>query len=208
MPAFFYFDLGKVLLDFDHERMLRQMADVAGVDPEAMRAAVLPGGDRSDPQWRLEAGEMSEDAYYEHLCETLGVRPPRAELELAASDIFEPIAPSMRLLERMHAAGLRLGLLSNTNGIHWRYFLDGRYPTLGRVFEVRVGSFEVGAMKPDAAIYRAAAERAGVEPGQIFFSDDRLDNIAGARDFGYDAVAFTGADALEAELGRRGVRFP
>ena len=207
MPEFFYFDLGKVLLDFDHERMLRQMAGVAGVEIEAMRHALMPTGEPTpgDPQWRLEEGSISEDAYYEALCETLGTRPPRGELELAASDIFTPIEASMRLVERLAADGRRLGILSNTNAIHWRFFMDGRYPTLRSAFELALGSFELRAMKPDPAIYHAAAERAGVPIERMFFTDDKRENVDGALACGIDAVLFTGTDALEAALSERGV---
>lgn len=206
-PEFLYFDLGKVLLSFDHTRMLRQMAEVAGVSVETMQAVLMPTGEPTpgDAQWRLEEGLLSEDAYYEDLCERLGSRPDRAALDLAASDIFAPIEPSMRLLERLKAAGHRLGLLSNTNPIHWRFFLDGRFPLLNKVFEVYVGSFEVGAMKPDPKIYAAAVERAGVPAEQVFFTDDKPENVAGAIDFGIDAVLFTETATLEHDLTARGV---
>lgn len=208
MPSFFYFDIGNVLLAFDHERMVRQMAAVAGVDTAVVRDAIFSGGDRASAQWRFEAGDLSEDDYYEHLCDALGVRPPRAKLELAASDIFEPIDATMRLVERLRAVGHRLGLLSNTNGVHWRFFRDGRYPTLATAFEVGVGSFEARSMKPDARIFEIAVERAGVPKEEVFFADDREENVAGAIAYGIDAVRFTGAEALEVELRARGVTLP
>ena len=183
------------------------MADAAGVTAEAMRTALMPSGDpaQHDPQWDLEAGALSESDYYEQLCERIGARPPRERLNLAASDIFAPIEPSMALLERLHAAGRRLGLLSNTNSIHWRYYFDGRYPTLSKVFEVRIGSFEVGAMKPDPVIYQAALERAGVPAEKVFFTDDRVENVEGAIACGIDAVRFTDTAQLERDLRARGV---
>lgn len=206
-PEFLYFDLGKVLLTFDHGRMLQQMAEVAGVSPQAMREVLMPAGEPTpgDAQWRLEEGRLSEDAYYEDLCGRLGSRPDREALDLASSDIFAPIDASMRLLERLKAAGHRLGLLSNTNPIHWRFFLDGRFPVLNEVFEVTVGSFEVGAMKPDPKIYAAATKRAGVPVERVFFTDDRPENVAGAIEFGIDAVLFTDTSTLERDLKARGV---
>ena len=38
-PAFFYFDLGNVLLDFDHRRAAQHMAAVAQVPPDIPLAA-------------------------------------------------------------------------------------------------------------------------------------------------------------------------
>jgi glucose-1-phosphatase len=208
-PEFLYFDLGKVLLAFDHARMLRQMAEVAGVTVEAVRDALMPRGEPTvgDAQWRLEAGTLSVDGYYEHLCESLGKRPPREELWLAASDIFAPIEASMDLLERLHTAGHRLGLLSNTSPVHWEFFMDGRFPTLARVFEIPLGSFHAGTMKPEPAIYHFAAQKAGVAPERVFFTDDRAENVEGARVCGLDAVLFTDTAQLERDLRVRGLEF-
>ena len=206
-PEFLYFDLGRVLLTFDHAKMLLQMAAAAGVEPHVMREALMPSGSptEGDPQWLLEAGQLSEYDYYEQLCTTLGVRPPREELERASNDIFGPIDDSLALLERLHEGGHRLGLLSNTCGMHWRWFLDGRFPALANVFEVQIGSFQVGSMKPYAPIYQAAIAKAGVPAERVFFTDDRQENVDGAIAFGIDAVLFTDTARLEYDLRARGI---
>jgi HAD superfamily hydrolase (TIGR01509 family) len=68
-------------------------------------------------------------------------------------------------------------------------------------------SYRLRACKPDAAIFRAAAEMAGCRPAEIFYTDDMPGHIAGARAVGFDAVQFTSARELAAELRERGVRF-
>jgi FMN phosphatase YigB (HAD superfamily) len=206
-PEFLYFDLGRVLLTFDHAKMLRQMAGAAGVEPHVMREAIMPSGSpcEGDLQWQLEAGQVSDDEYFELVCERIGKRPQREQLEQASNDIFAPIESSLELLERLHEAGYRLGLLSNTCGMHWRWFLDGRYPTLTKVFEVQLGSFQVGAMKPYPAIYEAAIAKAGVPAEKVFFTDDRQDNVAGAIACGIDAVHFSDTARLEYDLRARGI---
>jgi HAD superfamily hydrolase (TIGR01509 family) len=60
-------------------------------------------------------------------------------------------------------------------------------------------------MKPDRRIYETAVERAGVLPQDVFFTDDRLENVAGAQAGGIDAVQFDGVDSLVAELRERNV---
>ncbi|TWT40778.1 HAD family hydrolase [Botrimarina hoheduenensis] len=206
-PEFLFFDLGRVLLDFCHDRMVRQMAAVAGVPENTLRQALMPSGELrpGDSQWQLEEGTLAEDVFYEQLADALGCRPPRADLELAASDIFTPIAPSLALLSRLHRAGNRLGLLSNTSPIHWRFFMDGRFPVLNEAFEIALGSFHLKAMKPAPPIYQGAAALTGVAPERIFFADDRADNVAGAIACGWDAIVFTDPLQLTAELRLRGV---
>ena len=51
----------------------------------------------------------------------------------------------------------------------------------------------------------AATELARANPEEIFFVDDRAENVAGALEAGFDAVQFTSADGLIRELLRRDV---
>jgi putative hydrolase of the HAD superfamily len=201
-PKFFYFDLGNVLLLFDHRRAASQMAAVAEVSAESVWEAVF----ESDLEWRFEAGELNHVDFYEQFCAAIGSRPNMDCLHLAAADIFsvnEPLVPIVSALER---AGHRLGILSNTNIVHWNFVSDGRFRVVCDFFKTFALSFKIGAMKPHASIYRAAIKMAQVPPEQIFFIDDRPENVAGARMCGMDAVLFTTAEKLVSDLQDRGVR--
>lgn len=200
---FIYFDLGNVLLHFCHERMCRQMAEAAGISVERVRAIVL-----SDAALRLhETGALSAVSFHEHFCRKTGATLSAEALHAAASDIFTINEPILPVVERLTSAGHRLGILSNTNEAHWQFVTDGRFaPLLPGPFEQAVLSFQEGAMKPDAAIYEAAARYAGVAPHEIFFTDDREDNVAAARTAGLDAVRFADAENLLQELIARGIR--
>lgn len=68
-------------------------------------------------------------------------------------------------------------------------------------------SYELKAMKPQAAIFQAAARLADVQPDEIFFCDDIAGHVAGARAVGIDAVQYTSTPELVAELRKRGIRF-
>ena len=61
-------------------------------------------------------------------------------------------------------------------------------------------SGEVGRIKPDPELFRVACQRIGVTPGETFVVDDRPGNVEGARQFGFTAIQFAGADALRTEL--------
>jgi glucose-1-phosphatase len=205
-PAFFYFDLGNVLLSFSHERMCQQMAEVAGVSAELVRHALFEAkGSARSVQWRFERGDLNVLAVYDHFCETLGVEPNREELFAAGRDIFEVIEESVTIVEQLAASGRRLGIMSNTNTLDWEFVTSGRYPFLNESFEQYVLSFEVRSMKPEPAIYEHAAKLAGVEPGQVFFTDDRQENVDGALAVGLDATLFVDAAKLRADLASRGV---
>jgi len=200
---FIYFDMGNVLLLFDHELGCRQMADVAGVSTDRVREIVFDSG----LELRYEAGELSTREFYEAFCQQAAVTPDFNALMRAAGDIFtvntsiEPVVASLR------AAGYRLGLLSNTCEAHWDYISKHRYAITSEMFEVITLSYEVQAMKPDAKIFEAAAANAGVRPEEIFFTDDVAGHIAGARRAGFDAEQYTTTPELVKQLRRRGLKF-
>ena len=202
-PRFLYFDLGNVLLYFDHMQACRQIAALAEIDPQQVWDLVFDSG----MELRFEAGEVSTDEFYDHFCRQTKTRPEFAALTHAASSIFRVNGGMKAVLGQLLAARHRLGLLSNTNEIHWRHVADGRYSLLPEAFEVLVLSYEVKAVKPDPKIFRIAAEMAGVAPEDIFYTDDVPGHVAAARTAGFDAVQYTTTPALVNELRARGVEF-
>ncbi len=201
-PTFIYFDLGRVLLNFSVPQMLEQVAAVAGITAEQARAACFG----RELVRQHEAGQLSCDQFVESLCEASGKRPDRDNLAMAFCDIFEVNLPVLPLVAQLHQAGYAMGILSNTSATHWEYCLR-RYCVLSEAFAVHALSFRIRAMKPEAAIFQAAANLAGVRPEEIFFVDDLAEHVAGAKRVGFDAVQFTTAAALAAALRERGVRF-
>jgi HAD superfamily hydrolase (TIGR01509 family) len=207
-PEFLYFDLGKVLLDFSIERMCRQMGDVAGVDPAKVREVLYPTAalPQKGLEYDYECGRVSSRQFYERFCQRTGSRPDFDALLSAGNDIFSLNLSLVPVVGQLAAAGHRMGILSNTNQGHWDYCRD-RYRLLTGSFSVFALSFRIGACKPDAAIFRAAAELALSPPERIFYVDDIAGHVAGARSLGFDAVQYTSTPELVAELRRRGVEF-
>jgi glucose-1-phosphatase len=201
-PKFLYFDLGKVLINFSVEQMLEQIGAAAGIDPEAVRKVVLTGRLLHD----LEAGRLSGRRFYEEFCAATNTNANYDRLIAAATEIFELNLPVVPIVAQLQQAGCRLGILSNTCDVHWEYCWR-EYPILSECFSVHTLSYKIGAVKPEAAIFQAAARLAGCEPEEIFFVDDIAGHVAGARAAGFDAVQFTTAKALAEQLRLRGLRF-
>jgi FMN phosphatase YigB (HAD superfamily) len=202
-PRFLYFDLGNVLLKFDHHLAARQMGEVAGVAEDRVWEVVFAG----DLEARYESGEIGDREFYEAFCRQTDTRPDYDALLLAGSAIFTPNTPIFPVVSALDMAGYRMGILSNTCSSHWAYCSDGRYGLVSRAFGVYALSFELGACKPSPKIFAAAAELAGVAPGEILFIDDMAKNVAGAQAAGFDAVQYTTTAALVADLRERGLAF-
>lgn len=206
--SFLYFDLGNVLLSFCHDRMCRQLAAVAGLEAAAVRQAILEADGALAKQMQFERGEITAADYYEFFCRQTDTRPNRTALEQAGSDIFEPIEATLDLVRALAEVGHRLGILSNVGSVHWKYVSSGRFPLIPKAFEILILSHQVRSVKPEPDIYRQAISRARVPAREIFFTDDRAENVAGALEAGIDAVLFTGAAQLANDLQSRGVAFP
>ena len=188
------FDMGRVLVDFCHERMLRQMAEVCRCEPTSLREYLMDSG----LLLRYEQGEFSEDQMHALFEEFLGYEILRADLDRAASDIFTEKPEMLDLLHQLRQHGLKLVLLSNTSRNHFE-FIRPRFPFV-ELFDAYVLSYEVKALKPDPAIYHAAVEVAGCRPEECFFTDDIAENIAGAHACGLQAVQFHNRAQLTAAL--------
>ena len=201
-PKFLYFDLGKVLVDFSVDKMLAQMGEVAGMTAEQVRGSIFAAGLLHD----AETGRLTSRQFYEAFCNATGTRPDFDRLIAAAAEIFELNLPVVPIAAQLGQAGHRLGILSNTCDVHWEY-CSSHYRIVSEGFGVHALSYELGAVKPEPAIFRAAAELAGYRPEEIFFVNDIAGHVAGAQAAGFDAVQFTTAEVLADDLRQRGIRF-
>lgn len=200
---FVYFDLGNVLLNFSHDLACEQIGRLTAAPADRVRQSLFDSGLQS----QFETGLVTGPEVYESLCRATGARPSYDELSRAAADIFWVNMPVKALLGALHAAGHRMGILSNTCEWHWEMAASGRYRLIPEAFDVLALSYRLKSMKPARSIYDQAAALAGVPQGEIFFVDDRQENVAAAREAGFDAVLFTTAAALAADLRQRGVYF-
>jgi putative hydrolase of the HAD superfamily len=89
-------------------------------------------------------------------------------------------------LDRLRAAGLRLGIVSNSDG---RVEEALRAAKIRDRFDVILDSALVGVEKPDPAIFRAALTALGVAPQDALYVGDLYDvDVVGARAAGMEAV--------------------
>ena len=193
------FDLGNVLVGLEFERAYRAAADLSGRSPDEIRD-LLRTSNLAVP---YECGRIDSAEFHRRAVELLGLRLDFDGFARLWGDMFadRPLVQDALLDEA--ARRCRMAILSNTNELH---FLDirRRYPLLEK-FQDYVLSYEVGAMKPAPRIYEAALEATGSAASECFFTDDKPENIEGARRLGIDAELFRGEADLREHLRRRGV---
>lgn len=191
--------MGNVLVHFSHDRMCTQMGSLCGRSCDDVRRLLFDSG----LQWNFERGLMTAEQFHERFQECVGQSVPFDDLVHAGSDIFELNASIVPVLDILKARGHRLVLLSNTSVSHFE-FVSRNYDVLDR-FDDFVLSYQVGAIKPEPAIFEAALNRAGCPAGECFYTDDIPKYVETGRQFGLQAEVFTDTAGLIGQLRQRGI---
>jgi putative hydrolase of the HAD superfamily len=194
------FDAGNTLLFLDHDRMAAAVGATLGVplDPERLAGAAGHAARAAE-----RARGMDRDrarVYLEALFTGAGVPADRMT---EVSDCLQRLhrehhlwcrlaAGTREALDRLRAGGLRLGVVSNSDGrVEEALIAAG----LRDCFDVVLDSALVGVEKPDPAIFRAALDALGVAPEETLYVGDLYDvDVVGARAAGMEAVLLV-ADA-------------
>jgi len=195
-------DLGRVVLWFDNDVFLRKLAARAGKPFDEVKAAVH--GDLELLR-RFDGGAVTPADFHRRVQALVEADIPYADFFGMYNDIFTPNPAAAGVLARVKAAGTALLLLSNTDPERFG-FVRRRFPEV-RIFDGFVLSYELKLLKPDPAIYLAAARMAGSEPGECVFIDDMEENVKGAVAAGLAGIVYRPETDLGGELMKLGLIF-
>ncbi len=127
---------------------------------------------------------------------------PAAFLEAFAGWPEPPFEGALELVEAVQAT-VPAGFLSNMNSFQWAANYEGI--PLTDAFAFRFLSFELGLVKPDAAVFEAVAARLPVPRHQVLFLDDNAVNVDAATATGFAARHVRGVLAAREALVETGV---
>ena len=201
-PAAVLFDVDYTLLEPSEQFEApgyRRMGERFGLDLDTSRWHEAEiAAYRAVKQRRLEHGDTHDEgvlhAIARAVIEGLGGGDEAAVAACAAAIIeawvnvenfglYDDVLPCM---EALAGAGLRMGLVSNTERSLEEVVT---HFALERYVEVHVASVEIGLFKPSPEIFAAATDRLGIEPGQAVMVGDNLeDDVRGAQRFGCGAI--------------------
>lgn len=182
-PKAVIFDLGKVLLDFDYEKLAREMQQHCAISAEELLSSALCV---SGLQQRYESGLLSSQAFFEEVKRISGFRLGYEEFEPIFADIFTPIPEMIDLQGRLQARGIPTYIFSNTNEIAIKHIRQA-YPFFSN-FSGYVYSYEHRSMKPDSRIYEAVEKMTRADRSDLLYIDDRLENIEQGRGRGWQVI--------------------
>ncbi len=175
------FDLGGVLVRYDHEATLAAITAVCQSAPN-FHTQIPP-----DILQQLGAGEINGRQFHHYLVNNLGMTPDYDTFHSAFCRHIqrneEALAYAAALAQQ---PAVKVGIVSNTNEAHAAW-LHAHLPEFGQFHSV-ILSNEVGLLKPDPAIYEQALDELGVTGETAVFIDDILENVTGAQAAGLHAI--------------------
>lgn len=190
----FIFDLGKVIVPYDHDRGLLLLEENCGVAIDDLRRRIYA----SKELILYQTGKISSMEFYEALKQILNLKMDFKEFTRVWNHTFT-LTPLIEesVIENL-ARKYRMLILSDTNELHFEFIRES-FPIL-RHFDDFVLSYEVGALKPAEEIFRAAIEKANCSAEECFFTDDILANVEAARKIGINAVQFVTSEKFQEEI--------
>jgi HAD superfamily hydrolase (TIGR01509 family) len=196
------FDLGNVILPFNHyqiaEKLFRFSNGKGVKDPQSIFSYLfdLEKGAING----YETGRKSSQEFFQHLKKYLQLTLSFEEFMPIWNDIFWEDVGVSKIIRSLKGRK-RLGLISNTNPLHFEYILR-KFPII-RIFDKWILSHEVGFKKPDVRIFQKAMDWASVESKKILFIDDMKIHVETAISLGMQGIHFISADQLKKELDQK-----
>lgn len=185
------FDYGEVISRSPSAEDRAVLLAVSGCEPEQFWESYWHHRDG------LDQGTTSVVEYWSRVARDVGATWSASKVhELWVADFrswwsLEP--GTLDLIERLHAGGTRLAILSNAG---FDFASGFRFSPLGQFFERVFVSAEMDAIKPDPEIYREVAGELGIELTDMVFIDNKSINTDAAAALGVTVHHFTGVDGL------------
>jgi putative hydrolase of the HAD superfamily len=194
-----FFDFDGVLRTWHYDE--QRFQDEFGIPIEAFREVafakehVNPAirGHVTNEEWRAGVGEVLKERY------------PADKVDAAIADWNQrngKLIPEVLAIADECKVKLPVALFTNaTTRLPWEMEQHG----LTGYFDYVVNASDTGFVKPEPEIYEYAANLAGIEHHEAFFTDDGVAQVEGARKLGWTAHHFKNADGLRAALVEAGV---
>jgi len=193
------FDLGNVILPFTHYQIAEKLSQFSQrkefQDPQRIFSYLFDFEKGAVNGY--EVGKVSSIQFFKSLKKYLHLSLSFKKFIPIWNDIFTEDQGVSEIIRSLKGKK-KLGLISNTNLLHFDYILS-KFPVI-RIFDKWILSHEVGFKKPDVHIFQKAMEWASVEPGKILLIDDMKKHVEVAVSLGMQGIHFISAQQLREEL--------
>lgn len=187
------FDFGGVLAEEGFQQGLRAIAEKNNLDGEDF---VELAHDLIHTTGYL-TGEADERSFWDAVRNKTGIESDDAALREEILSRFVLRSWMIELVERLKAARVRVGILSDQTD--WLEELNRRHDFF-RLFDPVFNSYYLGKSKVDASVFSEVAVRLQRAPEKILFVDDKEAHCERARQRGLNAIHYAGKERFMREM--------
>ena len=178
-----------------HDPFYEEMPEFFGVSFDGLLRQLKPG-----PWVEFELGKRTQSEFLVDFFAD-GRRFDHEGFVECVRDAYRWLPGMKELVSELHAEGVMMHTLSNYPV--WYEMIEKRL-AVSRFVDWTFVSCHMALRKPDPAVYAHVLRELGVEASRCVFVDDRENNCAAAREAGFQAIRFEGADAVRRSLGDAG----
>lgn len=196
------FDLGNVLVDFDHNIAAKKISLLCGRSPREIFDFFFD----SELTGLFEEGKILPEEFFFRVKAELNLKLGYNEFLPIWNEIFflsDKNRTVYDLIKNLRS-GYKIALLSNINILHFDY-LKNNFPVFD-VFHNLLLSFELKLKKPDPLIYKKALDILDVLAEEAFYTDDRQELVEQSRRLGICGFVFKGIEQLSKDLSASGIK--
>ncbi|WP_184008138.1 HAD family hydrolase [Rubricella aquisinus] len=197
-PQAVVFDIGNVLIEWNYEPYMRARFGAERTSRFLEETGIV------EVHFRTDAGAPFSETIRAHAAN----HPDFADMIHAWVDhwldLCGPVIGGMaEIMADLRARGVPIFALSNFAAENYEWTKEA-FPIL-QGFDREFISGRMMMAKPDPAIYAAVEDATGLRGDELFFTDDRAENIDAARARGWHGHLFTDAPGLRQELSALGL---
>jgi glucose-1-phosphatase len=177
-----FFDLGKVLVDFDFSIAAGKIMQQSPLSPDEVTQEFYRLNGLID---EYETGSIDSETFFTRMKAEYRFEGSIAELREIWCGVFSPLDEHIQMAKCL-AQFYPLALISNTSEAHITY-LESQYDFFP-IFRKKFYSHEVRCMKPNPEIYDHALKEMGADKFESLFIDDREENVEAVATRGWQTI--------------------
>jgi putative hydrolase of the HAD superfamily len=196
------FDLGRVLVDFDHMIAARRLSEYTNRPLREIFSLIFDSGLTR----AFEKGQISPRNFFLKLKKRLKLKISYNDFLFIWNEIFFLTSANQKVyrLAKALKKNYIIALLSNINTLHFRY-LRKKFSFFD-VFDKIFLSYRMRSRKPSPLIYKKVMKALRARPCEIIYTDDRPDLVKTAGRLGICAFRFQGINKLKNDFVKSGVK--
>ena len=177
-----FFDLGKVLVDFDFSIAAGKIMQQSPLSPDEVTQEFYRLNGLID---EYETGSIDSETFFTRMKAEYRFTGNTTELREIWCSVFSPLDEHIQMAKCL-AQFYPLALISNTSEAHITY-LESQYDFFP-IFRKKFYSHEVRCMKPNPEIYDHALKEMGADKFESLFIDDREENVEAVAKRGWQTI--------------------